>query len=57
MKKIADSLDDLARIKVAAAASERARLPRLERELRTRVPAGFCAADRLTRDEVHKRDA
>jgi hypothetical protein len=33
------------------------RLERLERELRARVPAGFRAADNITRDEVHERGA
>ncbi|HVC59639.1 MAG TPA: hypothetical protein VND19_04640 [Acetobacteraceae bacterium] len=37
--------------------SEFARLERLERDLRARVPAGFRAADRLTRDQVRERDA
>jgi hypothetical protein len=33
------------------------RLKRLERELRGRVPGDFRAADNLTRDQVHQRDA
>jgi hypothetical protein len=37
--------------------SEFVRLERLERDLRARVPADFRAADRLTRDQVHERDA
>jgi hypothetical protein len=37
--------------------SEFTRLERLERDLRARVPADFRAADRLTRDQVHERDA
>jgi len=37
--------------------SEFDRLERLERELKTRVPSGFRASDRLTRDQVHERDA
>jgi hypothetical protein len=53
MKKVAASADDEARIKATGMASASVRL---ERELRTRVPAGFRAADRLTRDEIHQRD-
>jgi plasmid stability protein len=37
--------------------TEAERLKRLERELRSSVPAGFRAADRLGRDQVHERDA
>ncbi|MEA2767488.1 MAG: hypothetical protein QOD93_450 [Acetobacteraceae bacterium] len=33
------------------------RLKRLEQELRARVPADFRAADNLTRDQAHQRDA
>lgn len=33
------------------------RLARQERELRAKVPAEFCAADNLTRDQLHDRDA
>jgi hypothetical protein len=33
------------------------RLQRLERDLRARVPANFRAADNLTRDQIHERDA
>ena len=36
--------------------TETERLKRQERELRARI-AGFRAADRLPRDEVHRRDA
>lgn len=57
MKKSSEALDDEARIKAAATISDFARLKHLERELSTRVRAGFRAADRLTRDEVHERDA
>jgi len=36
--------------------TETERLKRQERELRARI-AGFRAADRLSRNEVHRRDA
>jgi plasmid stability protein len=42
---------------LGAGETEFQRLKRQERELRTRIPAGFRAADRLTRDEVHERNA
>ena len=42
---------------LAAGETECERLKREERELRKLVPAGFSAADRLTRDQVHERDA
>ena len=42
---------------LGAGEPETERLKRRERELRTQVPAGFRAADRLSRDEVHERDA
>jgi plasmid stability protein len=42
---------------LGAEESEFQQLKRLERELRTRIPAGFRAADRLSRDEVHERNA
>ncbi len=44
-------------IELGAGETEFQRLKRLERELRARVPAGFRAADNLTRDQVHERDA
>jgi hypothetical protein len=40
---------------LAAGGTEFERLKREERELRKLVPAGFSAADRLSRDEVHER--
>jgi hypothetical protein len=42
---------------LAAGETESERLKREERELRKLVPAGFSAGDRLTRDQVHERDA
>jgi plasmid stability protein len=42
---------------LGARETETERLKRLERELRNQVPAGFSAADRLSRSEVHERDA
>ena len=44
-------------IELGAGETEFQRLERLERELRARVPADFRAADNLTRDQVHERDA
>lgn len=40
---------------LVAGETEFERLKREERELRKRLPAGFSAGDRLTRDEVHER--
>ena len=42
---------------LGAEETEFQRLKRLERELRERIPADFRAADRLSRDEVHERNA
>ncbi len=42
---------------LGAEETEFQRLKRLERELLTRIPADFRAADRLSRDEVHERNA
>ena len=44
-------------IELGAGETEFQRLERLERELRAQVPAEFRAADNLTRDQVHERDA
>ena len=40
---------------LAAGETEFQRLVRLEREIKARIPPGFSASDRLTRDEVHDR--
>jgi hypothetical protein len=42
---------------LGAEETEFQRLKRQEHELRARIPAGFRAADRLSRDEVHERNA
>jgi len=42
---------------LGAGETEFQRLERLERELRAQVPTEFRAADNLTRDQVHERDA
>lgn len=42
-------------VQLAAAESETDRLKREERALRARIPS-FSAADRLARDEVHRRE-
>jgi len=42
-------------IELGAGETEFRRLERLEREMRKRVPAGFSAADNLTRDQLHDR--
>jgi plasmid stability protein len=40
---------------LGASETEFERLKRRERELRARVPAGFRAADNVSRDRVHER--
>jgi hypothetical protein len=44
-------------VELGAGETEFQRLKREERELRARVPVGFRAADNLSRDQVHARDA
>ncbi|MDB5399686.1 MAG: hypothetical protein QOF70_3901 [Acetobacteraceae bacterium] len=44
-------------IDLGSTETEFQRLKRLEQELRARVPADFRAADNLTRDQAHQRDA
>jgi hypothetical protein len=44
-------------IDLGSTETEFQRLKRLEQELRSRVPADFRAADNLTRDQAHQRDA
>jgi hypothetical protein len=42
-------------VELGSGETENQRLRRRERELRKRVPAGFSAADNLSRDQVHER--